>query len=615
MWKKVLIAAAIVILGLVILVPYLARPVFKPVPEQVTHVSSVANFSLPSVTLLSAPVDPRLGKADVNRTATGTYDDIYSDTANSSSYFVPGISGQALQLHAYYEDYFTADNVSALANPTFSVSFWITKDPNDQNYGHFVSLFNDTENAGWYFDVANATTQSIRFVVSNSNGTLFKTAEANLPLAKFVKITGVFDGQNVLLYENSTLVSSIKFSGQYVQAPQDPLRVGMGAFCNSCVPTGLTIDELQIYNRAVGSNEIANDTKTLSGLVRYWKFDGSLVDSANHVSGRIATLVGGMAATPDGRILFTEKNTGNIRVMVNDKVNPEPFATITDDFPTVMYGLLGITVDPAFAANHYVYAFYTRFNAQTNQAYDRIIRFTDVNSKGTAPTVIFDTLPALNGYHTGGAISFGSDGKLYISVGDGHDNDQAQNKSSLLGKLLRINKDGTIPSDNPFHDPIFTYGHRNVYGIAFDNQSGIGISTENGENLYDQVNVIKKGENYGWPNLRPADVNPQLSNSSIVKPIMMYQYTISPTQAVFYNSEKYPDLKGMFLFGSYNRGEIYGIKLDQDGNHVNEAIEIDLPQNEFLDPLVGITVTPGGDIYAAGHDVYKLTSVTIEALP
>src|ERR1051326_3399281 len=115
MWKKALIVAVVVILGIAILVPYLSRPVFQPVPEPVTHVSSVANFSLPAVTLLSTPVDPRLGKADVNRTAVGNYSDIYSDTANSSSYLVPGLSGHALQLHAYYEDYFTADNIQGLS--------------------------------------------------------------------------------------------------------------------------------------------------------------------------------------------------------------------------------------------------------------------------------------------------------------------------------------------------------------------------------------------------------------------------------------------------------------------------------------------------------------------
>lgn len=568
-------------------------------------------------TLLSAPLDPRAGKASINETAIGTATDLFEATANDL-HFVNGTSEHALQFHAYYEDYFSYDNSSSLASPSFTVSFWIMRDPNDQNYGHFVSYFNDTSHAGWYFDVGNSTDQSIRFTVTNSNGSLFQTGDVTLQVGRWNKVVGVFDGSNVAIYRNGSLASSVKFAGTYNSSPRVPLRLAESSYCNSCVPTGLSIDELQIYRAAATASEISarwNSSQPLVdsiSLAGYWKFDNDLRNSIDDSNGTIATLIAGMASAPDGRIFFTEKNTGDIRVLQNDRVLQAPFATIRDVFPTIMYGLLGIAVDPEFETNHFLYTYYTTLDNQTGQAFNRLVRFTDVNGYGTNETVLFDRIPAFNGMHTGGALGFGPDGKLYLTVGDGYLGAPAQNTSSLLGKTLRINKDGSIPSDNPFpNSAVYSYGHRNDYGIAFDNKTGVGISTENGENTYDQINLVIKGANYGWPNLRPQDTNPELSNSSIVKPIMVYMYEIAPTQAVFYDNNLYPALNGTFLYGSYNRGEIYGLKLDSDAKHVQEAIEIKIPQNVLTDPVTAIAISPTGEIYFAGHHIYKLTGLTL----
>ena len=134
--------------------------------------------------------------------------------------------------------------------------------------------------------------------------------------------------------------------------------------------------------------------------------------------------------------------------------------------------------------------------------------------------------------------------------------------------------------------------------------------TENGDNSYDLINLIQKGGNYGWPTLRPADVDPYLSNSSMVKPIMTFKYEIAPTEAVFYNADAYPALKGMFLVGSYNRGELFALKLDDDGKHVREAVEIKLPANLLVDPITSIAVSPTGQIYLGGHSIYKIGTLS-----
>ena len=117
-------------------------------------------------------------------------------------------------------------------------------------------------------------------------------------------------------------------------------------------------------------------------------------------------------------------------------------------------------------------------------------------------------------------------------------------------------------------------GHRNIFGIAFDKKSGIGVVTENGDAHFDEINILKKGGNYGFPTLQPADISPQLGNNSSIKPIRAYWETIAPTQAIFYDGEKFPVFKDKLLFGSYNKGFIYALGLNNNNSITDEmAIE------------------------------------------
>lgn len=317
-----------------------------------------------------------------------------------------------------------------------------------------------------------------------------------------------------------------------------------------------------------------------------------------------------MIFAPDGRLFFTEKDTGHIRIFKDGNILSTPFVKIQEVYTNYEQGMLGITIDPDFEQNHFVYLYYT-YN-DTGTIYNKLVRFTDVENLGTNMTVILDNIPAgTSGMHSGGALVFGPDEKLYIVIGDRFEPETAQDMSELTGKILRINKDGTIPGDNPFPgSPIFTLGHRNMFGIAFDN-NGQGIVSENGVEHYDEINIIEEGGNYGWPTLQPPNMPPEISNSSI-KPIRSYWKVIAPTQAIFYDGDKFPELKNKFLFGSYippdTSGDwsshIYAMKFDNDGTVFEEIISAN-----HQGPVLSIAQSPSGEIYYGGWHISKLETI------
>ena len=302
---------------------------------------------------------------------------------------------------------------------------------------------------------------------------------------------------------------------------------------------------LEIENNTGTTNNGLNSDKDLVG---HWSFDNTLDDHSIYKNkAQMFTLLSSMVATPDDRIFITEKNTGKIKIMKDGVLLDKPFAVINDSYVGWEQGLLGLAVDPDFENNNFIYLFYTTSDNKTGEPFDRIMRFTDIDNKGSNITIIPERIPASIGYHSGGALAFGPDDKLYITIGDATQNTNcgilvnstgepcpSQDPSNLLGKVLRINKNGTIPSDNPFpNSPVYTLGHRNMFGIAFDNKDNIGIVTENGDVLYDEINLIKKGGNYGFPTFQPANISPELSNSTVdIKPLRSYWKTQGPTQAI-----------------------------------------------------------------------------------
>lgn len=193
---------------------------------------------------------------------------------------------------------------------------------------------------------------------------------------------------------------------------------------------------------------------------------------------------------PDKSILFTER-PGRVRLIDNkNNLNPTPVAVITDVLNQGEGGLLGITIHPDFSNNHFVYLYYTYEN-NNDQTLNRVVRFKFENNSFSDRTIIVDKIPG-NLFHNGGRIKFGPDNFLYITTGDSQNPSLAQNKNSLAGKILRVTDENT---------EIFSYGHRNPQGLAWD-ENGILYETEHGPSTLDEINIIEKDKNYGWPTIQ-----------------------------------------------------------------------------------------------------------------
>ena len=219
-----------------------------------------------------------------------------------------------------------------------------------------------------------------------------------------------------------------------------------------------------------------------------------------------------MALAPDGRLFVCEQG-GTLRVIKNNTLLSTPFVSLTVS-AVGERGLLGVAFDPNFVANKFVYVYYT---ALTPTIHNRVSRFTaagDVALAGSE-TILLDleTLSATN--HNGGAIHFGPDGKLYVAVGENAVGSNSQSMNNRLGKMLRINSDGSIPSDNPFfttatgaNRAIWALGLRNPFTFAFQPLSTNLFINDVGWNAWEEINLGVAGANYGWPDTEGMTSNP-----------------------------------------------------------------------------------------------------------
>lgn len=303
-----------------------------------------------------------------------------------------------------------------------------------------------------------------------------------------------------------------------------------------------------------------------------------------------------MTCAPDGRIFIAEKN-GRILIVEDGVLRSAPFLVLEVDNYNER-GISGITLHPDFTNNGYVYLYYTVKGADHN----RISRFVaDGNFAVPESEQVLLDLDTLRGsVHNGGAMAFGPDGKLYVSVGDGANAQAAQDFTSLLGKILRLNGDGTIPDDNPFYNEttgiyraIYSLGLRNPFSMSIQPGTGRMFATEVGNYSWEEVNEILPAMNYGWPVIE-GPLDGQTPPENYMDPAFVYSHDFgcAAVGAAFYNPVDYlypPEYHGQFFFADYCNGYIKYMDPDVPGVAHTFATNINRPLN--------LLVTPDGTMY------------------
>src|SRR6266704_304894 len=286
-----------------------------------------------------------------------------------------------------------------------------------------------------------------------------------------------------------------------------------------------------------------------------------------------------LALSSDGRIFFAEKTTGSIRIIyrANRTLLPTSFITLPNTDGAGERGLLGLALDPGFPSTPFVYAYQTYNDVTNGTTYNRIVRIRASGNVGVSYTVIL-RLPPLSSAtnHNGGVIGFGPDSKLYAVVGENANPSLSQDPLSPMGKVLRMEVNGSAPPDNPFYNNpswfnlTYTYGHRNMFGLAFHPLTDRVYVTENGPNCNDEVNLLPNlsspDRNYGWgPTAScgslppPADTNRDGPNP--VFPIWWWGTTICPTNAAIYGGPSFPKWQGDLFMGDCNTGRFHRLDL------------------------------------------------------
>ncbi len=247
---------------------------------------------------------------------------------------------------------------------------------------------------------------------------------------------------------------------------------------------------------------------------------------------------------PDGEMIFTERG-GRVSIFDNGTTKTVGNINVTQIGES---GMLGIAVDPEFNTNKFIYLYYTGANG------NRISRFI-LDGTLQKEIVLIDRIPNAQ-FHNGGRLKFGPDGKLYATTGDAANNQSAQDINSLGGKILRINKNGSIPPDNPFKNYVYAYGLRDPQGITWNTLTKEMYASDHGATRNDEINIITKGGNYGWPIYQGNE-----SAQGYIKPLVVYtNFTLAPSGIAYYNSALYvAGLRG---------SQLRKITLSADGNSV-----------------------------------------------
>lgn len=275
---------------------------------------------------------------------------------------------------------------------------------------------------------------------------------------------------------------------------------------------------------------------------------------------------------PDNFIWMTERSGKVSRVDPATGAVTSVF-TITEVSAQGEGGLLGMVLHPSFNTTPHVFVAYNYMNGANYQ--EKIVRYTYNGTTLTSPQIILDNIKAAS-IHNGCRLLITSDQKLFITTGDANDQNTPQNQSSINGKVLRLNLDGTIPSDNPTAgSAVWSFGHRNAQGLVYANN--ILYSSEHGPSSDDEINIIEKGRNYGWPTVtgfcNTSSEQTFCSANNVREPLQAWTPTIATSGLDYYDKDQIPQWKHSLLLATLKNSRLVQLKLNTARTGIDSVFE------------------------------------------
>lgn len=304
------------------------------------------------------------------------------------------------------------------------------------------------------------------------------------------------------------------------------------------IAVGVTLYQKSISQKLVNTKPPSTTTQRIS-----------IVSQNLEVPWEFVFLPASRQGGPNSDILLTER-TGNLKLISGEKTIT--IAKIPDVKPYGEGGLMGLALHPKFSSNNYIYLYYT-YEGSNNKTLNRVVRYKFTNNILSEGKILVDNIPGAI-FHNGGRIKFGPDGFLYITTGDSLEPSLAQDKNSLAGKILRVTDEGKPASNNPFNNLVYSFGHRNPQGLAWDTQGRLW-ETEHGNNATDEINLIIPGRNYGWPEIRGNQTGKNMETPFA----QSGNETWAPAGAVFLN--------GTLFFGGLRGEALFSLKVN-NGNAI-----------------------------------------------
>ena len=312
-----------------------------------------------------------------------------------------------------------------------------------------------------------------------------------------------------------------------------------------------------------------------------------------------------IAFTPDGGMMFTERQ-GRLRLLQGGVLKSVPIPATDNIFTGGETGLMDLKLDPQYSSNSQLYFAYV-YRLASGALRVRVVRFKLV-AQGqqlslTERKIIIEGIRAAR-RHCGTRLGFGPDGKLYVTTGDAHQGQLAQRLNSLAGKTLRLNPDGTVPADNPFvgqpgaRSEIWSLGHRNAQGLDWQPGTGLMFQTEHGPSGDDgpgggdEVNIVERRKNYGWPTIHHNQTHAGME-LSILRAISGSSAAVAPASGAFYRSDLFPQYKNNFFFGCLVGQRIIRVVLDGRRVISHERLPLSGRYGRIREVVEG----PGGTIY------------------